>query len=79
MIERQNMKIISDLSDADLCAALRACVGNACTNCPCNVPGIENCMDAVALDAARRLEATIELRAERDAMKKQLRRMGIQI
>ena len=68
-----------DLSDNDLCEALRCCAKNQCTICPCKEPAIANCMDAVNFEAARRLDHLTEIRAERDACKKELQKLGIKI
>ena len=70
---------ISDFSDANLCKALQCCAGDTCKNCPCNEPAIENCMDEINLEAARRLDKLTAIRAERDAYEKELRKLGIKI
>ena len=79
------MKIISDLSDIDLCEAMRCCAADdpseGCDICPCGelrAAGID-CAGKASLEAARRLDHLTAIRAERDALKKQLRRMGVQI
>ena len=77
------MKIndVKNLSDADLCEALRCCGGTpptgGCDICPCQEQ-IYSCADGIVLEAARRLDHMTALRAERDALIKQLRRMGVE-
>lgn len=77
------MKIddVKNLSDADICEALRVCssdnLDDDCSICPVqNLPLA--CNQVVMREAARRLDHMTALRAERDALIKQLRRMGVE-
>lgn len=73
---------VEKLSYEELCEALKVCSSVHpevdCLICPIKQWPMRLCRQAIMLEAARRLYSMTALRAERDALAKQLRQMGVE-
>ena len=74
------MTDIHELSNTELAKALRCCsvakVG--CFGCPANkLRKTIDCTDEICLEAAERIEGITSIQAARDAMAKELKKLGV--
>lgn len=76
------MIFASDLSNEQLAFALRCCFSQhlGCEQCPVdNHIARCDCADDLAAEAANRLEGIVSITAARDAMERQLKKMGVRL